>query len=250
MSISNLFADNSYKLYCGELDTENLVVDGATFSGNTLVTKGSADVLTANKIMVGDGTNVVKDSLADCDATGNINIPLDQGYYINSQPIVFQDNADSSKYKAELHKVILNDATAQIETSGAFSASVQTDRNHVLSATDQLVVKELNNGATTWDASTAPTLGYYMADKYQGKLEAIVTCDIGTQITIAISDAFSSNVVASLIINGDGTAAQFASTTAFANLPTGVNRSYFEVVASRSGGAGSAIINCVRIMTA
>lgn len=118
MSISNLFTDNSYKLYCAELDTESIVIDSISFNGNELVTKGSTDILTSNKIMVGDGVNVVKDTLADCDNSGNINIPLDTGYYINNQPIIYQDNADGSKYKAELNKVILNDTTNQINFSG------------------------------------------------------------------------------------------------------------------------------------
>jgi hypothetical protein len=45
--------------------------------------------LAEDKIMIGDNTNIIKDSLVSVDAKGNINLPLDTGVFINSQPILF-----------------------------------------------------------------------------------------------------------------------------------------------------------------
>ena len=70
--------------------------------------------MSMNKIISRDGTKIIKDSVADVDATGNINIPFDQGYFINYQLIVYQDNADSSKYKVEVHQGKFNNVSNQI----------------------------------------------------------------------------------------------------------------------------------------
>jgi hypothetical protein len=39
--------------------------------------------------MLGDSTNIIKESVVQIDLTGNINIPIDAGIFINSQPILF-----------------------------------------------------------------------------------------------------------------------------------------------------------------
>ena len=102
--------NNGIHVKCEKLTCDNL----PTFAGITLssvadiVQRNAADILSAEKIIVGDGTNKVKDSNIDA-TSDNINLPLDKGYWINSQPIVYQDNADSSKYKIEVHKAKVNE---------------------------------------------------------------------------------------------------------------------------------------------
>jgi len=142
MSARQFTTQNNLPLYSKSLE----VLELPTFAGTTMapldeyVQRNTADILTANKIIIGDGTNIIKDSLAEVDATGNIGIPLDQGYFINSQPILYQDNADSSKYKVEVNKVLINEPSNQIINSNTnFSQTVNfvdTSANRVYSVQD------------------------------------------------------------------------------------------------------------------
>jgi len=63
-------------------------------------------------------------------------ILLDQGYFINSQPILYQDNTDSSKYKVEVNKVLINEPSNQIINSNSnFSQTlnlVDTSANRII----------------------------------------------------------------------------------------------------------------------
>lgn len=134
--------NNEIDVYCENLTCENL----PTFAGVVMpslvdiVERNAEDILTANRLIVGDGTNIIKDSLAEVDETGNIGIPLDQGYFINSQPIIYQDTADSSKYKVEVNKVLINEPSNQIINSNTnFSQTVNfvdTSANRVYSVQD------------------------------------------------------------------------------------------------------------------
>ena len=107
--------NNGIHVKCEKLTCDNL----PTFAGITLssvadiVQRNAADILSGEKIIVGDGTNKVKDSNIDA-TSDHINFPLDKGYWINSQPILYQDNTDSSKYKFEVHSGKLNDASNQL----------------------------------------------------------------------------------------------------------------------------------------
>ena len=122
---------NDIHLQPKDLTVENL----PTFAGTTLpsvadiVQRNALDVLSGEKIIVGDGTNKIKDS--NIDATGdNINLPLDKGLWINSQPIVYQDNADSSKYKAEVHQLRANEKVlANVITSIGANDDITIDAN-------------------------------------------------------------------------------------------------------------------------
>jgi hypothetical protein len=95
--------NNNIHVKCLDLTCDNL----PTFAGIQMVSldnvmhKPVGEELARDKIMLGDSTNIIKESLVEIDPTGNINIPLDQGYFINSQPILFQDNANASAYKVD-----------------------------------------------------------------------------------------------------------------------------------------------------
>jgi hypothetical protein len=56
---------------------------------DNIMRKPIGEELARDKIMIGDNTNIIKDSLVSVDGEGNINLPLDTGVFINSQPILF-----------------------------------------------------------------------------------------------------------------------------------------------------------------
>ena len=142
-------AGNQIHLKPLDLTVDNL----PTFGGTTMVPldeyvqRNTADILTANKLIVGSGTNIIKDSLAEVDATGNINIPLDQGYFINSQPILFQDNADASKYKVEVHDGKFNN---KITTNIINSIGTNDDITMDVNGTGKIKFNTLSNGGTVF----------------------------------------------------------------------------------------------------
>ena len=123
MSISNLFFENNYKLYCEELDTDKVTIDGISFEGGELVKKASGDVLTANKIAVCKGGSEISDSVADVNVDGSINIPENQSYNINSQPVLYQNIGDS-KYMSEVDECKAND---KVQTNKITSIGTNDD---------------------------------------------------------------------------------------------------------------------------
>jgi hypothetical protein len=90
-----------------ETDTLPTFAGVSMTSLDNIIRRPIGEELTGDKIIIGDETNIIKDSLVSVDGEGNINLPLDTGVFINSQPILFQDNADSSMYKVEVDKAII-----------------------------------------------------------------------------------------------------------------------------------------------
>jgi len=135
MSVRQITEQNGLTLYGKTINTTEL----PTFAGITMasldeyIQRTPADVLSADKIIIGDGTNKIKDSLAEVGQTGSINVPLDQGYWINSQPIVYQDGADSNKYKVEVHE-------------GKFNTKIQTNSITSIGANDDISIDANGSG--------------------------------------------------------------------------------------------------------
>jgi hypothetical protein len=101
--------NNGITVKCKTILTDEL----PTFAGvsmiflDNIMRKPIGEKLVGDKIMIGNETNIIKDSLVSVDDEGNVNLPLDTRVFINSQPILFQDNADSSMYKVEVDKAII-----------------------------------------------------------------------------------------------------------------------------------------------
>ena len=132
MSISNLLYANSLDLYCRELNVlgdvfigeigndKTLTIIGnatatgdisaATFNGNPLpvfadyIQRTPLNVLTSDTLIAGSGTNVVKDTLISVLAD-NINLPANKGYYVNSQPMVYEQ---TGVYKVDADVMTVN----------------------------------------------------------------------------------------------------------------------------------------------
>jgi hypothetical protein len=124
--------NNNIHVKCLNLTCDNL----PTFAGVQMVSLDNVmhrpvgEELAGDKIMLGDSTNIIKESVVQIDPTGNINIPIDTGLFINSQPILFQDNADSSMYKVEVDKAIIGTklkTNAIVNVNALDNFTIQTD---------------------------------------------------------------------------------------------------------------------------
>jgi hypothetical protein len=102
--------NNNIHVKCLNLTCDNL----PTFASVQMVSLDNVmhrpveEELAGDKIMLGDSTNIIKESVVQIDPTGNINILIDTELFINSQPILYQDNSDSSMYKVEVDKAIID----------------------------------------------------------------------------------------------------------------------------------------------
>lgn len=90
---------NGITIKCNTIQTDTL----PTFAGVTLgdptdyIQRTALDVLTADKIIIGDGTNKIKDSLIDC-ANDNIDLPSSKAYKINGTSLL---NHDGTNYNLD-----------------------------------------------------------------------------------------------------------------------------------------------------
>ena len=66
---------------------------------------------------------------------------MDKGLWINSQPIVYQDNADASKYKVEVHK-------------GQFNTKIATNSLTSIGANDDIVMDANGTGKIKFNTIT------------------------------------------------------------------------------------------------
>lgn len=91
MSISNILQDNSFKIYCGSLDTENIILNGSTLANpDNIVEIAPLSVLSNDKLVSGNSSNQIKTTNIDS-SNDSLNIPNGKSYSINNNPMLFQN---------------------------------------------------------------------------------------------------------------------------------------------------------------
>lgn len=263
MSISNLLVDNGLTIYCGTLDAGSVVLPGGALPDSSiLVTRSALDTFTANAIMLGNGTSVVKDSEVTI-SSNVVNVPIsdpsNRGYYINALPALWRDGTDTT-YKCSVDKVIARTHVAVRENGGnsvnittatvpgaVYTANLQV-KNQTIAALDDIPFFKFSTDAVAGTASTGADVFLAMtyfngASQTISKMAAYVEIDAATTGLLRLVDENSGLVVAQI----EQVAGGFTSytTLTISNLPVGAT--LLSLYWNRTAGAGNCLVYAVDV---
>lgn len=159
MSISNILQDNSFKIYCGTLDTENITVAGVPVAVDNLVQRTNANVLNANTLIAGDGTNIVKDTNIVV-TDDNMNLPALKGYYIGNQNVLY-DNAGVYTVEADLIQ-----AHTALETNLIRTEAINEDLNINSTGTGSILLNSATDTGVRVLSSSATNGALYTSNLF------------------------------------------------------------------------------------
>lgn len=138
MSISNLLVDNKFDLFCKSIDSETFILGGTSLPPIAdLITRTAANVLTANTLIAGDGTNVVKDTLISV-ANNDMDIPAGKAYKINNVSVISEAAG-------------VNTVSAHVMTSVSVAATTLKASQYQGTGPDSSITFNVGTGAILFD---------------------------------------------------------------------------------------------------